>query len=84
VSRLREYASRTGALLKARPRGWKSLRRIVTDQGNVDICRLCSGYGVPALNRSRPMAFEVQRMSIDDPRLTRLSFRFSSERSAEH
>jgi len=41
-------------------------RRIVTDQKNVDICRLCSGYGVPALSRSKPMAFEVQRMSIDD------------------
>jgi radical SAM protein with 4Fe4S-binding SPASM domain len=41
-------------------------RRIVTAQGGVDICRLCSGYGVPALNRSRPMSFEVQRMSLDD------------------
>ncbi len=44
-------------------------RRIVTDQGKVDICRLCSGYGVPALNRARPMSFEVQRMSLDDTEL---------------
>jgi len=41
-------------------------RRIVTNQGKVDVCQLCSGFGVPALNRSRPMAFEVQRMSLDD------------------
>jgi hypothetical protein len=41
-------------------------RRIATDQGHVDICRLCSGFGIPALNRTKPIAFEVQRMSIDD------------------
>jgi radical SAM protein with 4Fe4S-binding SPASM domain len=41
-------------------------RRVVTAQRDVDICRLCSGYGVPALNRTRPIDFEVQRMSIDD------------------
>ena len=30
------------------------------------VCRLCSGYGVPALDRSRPMSFEIQRMSLVD------------------
>lgn len=39
---------------------------LVSDQRNVSICKLCSGYGVPALNRSRPIDFEVQRMSLDD------------------
>jgi len=44
-------------------------RRIVTEQGKVDICQLCSGYGVPALSRSRPMAFDVQRLSLDTTKL---------------
>ena len=41
-------------------------RRIVTEQGKVDVCRLCSGYGVPALERSRPISFEMQRVSLVD------------------
>jgi len=49
-------------------------RRIVTDQRDVDICRLCSGYGVPALTRSRPMAFEVKRLSLDESKLDIPSF----------
>ena len=44
-------------------------KQIVTSQGKMDICQLCSGYGVPALNRSRPMGFEVQRMSLDQSKL---------------
>lgn len=40
-------------------------RQIVSNQGQVDICRLCSGYGVPNLSRSRPMSFEVQRHTFN-------------------
>ena len=39
-------------------------RQIVTNQSSVEICRLCSGYGVPKLNRSRPLSFEVERHSF--------------------
>lgn len=44
-------------------------RAIVSNQRDVDICRLCSGYGVPALNRSKPMTFEVKRLSLDESTL---------------
>ena len=40
-------------------------RRIATDQANVGICKLCSGFGVPQLVRSTPVGFEVQRLSND-------------------
>lgn len=36
-------------------------RQIITDQGNIAICKLCSGYGVPKLSRSRSLSFEVER-----------------------
>jgi len=39
-------------------------RQILTNQGKVDICRLCSGYGSPPLTREKPMSFEVQRHSF--------------------
>lgn len=38
---------------------------IVTDQGSVDICKLCSSYGVPTLVHPQPVGFEVQRHSFD-------------------
>ena len=44
-------------------------KRIVTNQGGVDICKVCSGYGVPALDRSRPMSFDVKRLSLDTTQL---------------
>jgi len=44
-------------------------RRIVTQQGKVDICRLCSGYGVPQLLHSPPVGFEVKRLSLDESKL---------------
>lgn len=44
-------------------------KRIVTEQGQVDICRLCSGYGVPQLMHSKPIGFEVKRLSLDESRL---------------
>ena len=40
-------------------------RRILTDQGNVDICRLCSGYGHPQLTKEKPMSFAVQRHTLN-------------------
>lgn len=50
-------------------------RSIVTEQGKVDICKLCSGYGVPNLTRSRPMSFEVERHTFNpvDIELTQFS-----------
>ncbi|WP_082114093.1 radical SAM/SPASM domain-containing protein [Kiloniella litopenaei] len=39
--------------------------QIVTSIKDVDICKLCSGFGIPQLERSRPLNFEVQRMSFD-------------------
>lgn len=44
-------------------------RRIVTDQGKVDICRLCSGYGVPQLMHPKPVGFEIKRLSLDESKL---------------
>ncbi len=40
-------------------------RRILTDQGNVDICRLCSSYGLPQMVREKPVSFEVMRHSLN-------------------
>jgi hypothetical protein len=40
-------------------------RRILTDQGNVDICRLCSGYGHPQMTKKKPISFEVLRHSFN-------------------
>lgn len=31
-------------------------KRILTEQGRIDICRLCSGYGVPHLREAKPLA----------------------------
>jgi MoaA/NifB/PqqE/SkfB family radical SAM enzyme len=40
-------------------------RRILTDQGNVDLCKLCSGYGLPTMTKEKPMSFEVMRHSFN-------------------
>ncbi len=40
-------------------------KQIATNQGGVDICQLCSGYGVPNLDRSPPLSFEAERHSFD-------------------
>jgi MoaA/NifB/PqqE/SkfB family radical SAM enzyme len=42
-------------------------RRILTEQGKVDICRLCSGYGVPHLGKPRVASFTVERHNIAYP-----------------
>lgn len=36
-------------------------RQVLTNQGAVDICRLCSGYGSPVLQREKPSQFSVVR-----------------------
>ena len=40
-------------------------RGILTDQGNVDICRLCSGYGMPNLIKEKPASFSVERHTVN-------------------
>lgn len=41
-------------------------RRILTEQGKVDICQLCSGYGMPTLQRNKPGEFSVVHHSTSD------------------
>jgi MoaA/NifB/PqqE/SkfB family radical SAM enzyme len=40
-------------------------RRILTDQGNIDICKLCSSYGLPTIERKKSETFSVVRHSVD-------------------
>jgi len=40
-------------------------RRILTDQANVDICKLCSGYGLPNLVKPTRGEFSVVRHSVN-------------------
>ena len=40
-------------------------RQILTQQGDVGICKLCSSYGLPNLNQKRQMSFEIVRHSFD-------------------
>lgn len=44
-------------------------KRIVTAQSQVDICELCSGYGVPQLLHQKPVGFEIKRLTLDESRL---------------
>lgn len=44
-------------------------KRIAQNQGEVDICKLCSGYGVPQLMPQRKIGFSVQRLSLDEARI---------------
>lgn len=44
-------------------------KKIVTHQGEVDICKLCSGYGVPQLMHSDQIGFEIKRLSLDESKL---------------
>jgi radical SAM protein with 4Fe4S-binding SPASM domain len=39
--------------------------QIVRAQGDIDICKLCSGYGVPKLDNPPPLQFEIKRLSLD-------------------
>ena len=40
-------------------------QQVLDKQGEVDICKLCSGYGLPELNRKKPVEFEVKRHSFN-------------------
>ena len=44
-------------------------KKIIHDQDKVDICALCSGYGVPELVHSKPIGFEIKRLSLDETAL---------------
>jgi len=44
-------------------------RRVASQQREVNICSLCSGYGVPQLMPSFPMDFEIKRLSLDESKL---------------
>ena len=41
-------------------------RQILTDQGNVSICKLCSGYGLPQLQHTKPAGLTIQRHSVNE------------------
>ena len=40
-------------------------KRIATDQGSVEICSQCSGFGVPKLTPETPVDFKIARLSLD-------------------
>lgn len=40
-------------------------QKVIADQGEIDICKLCSGYGVPNLMPNKPMGTEIHRLSLD-------------------
>jgi radical SAM protein with 4Fe4S-binding SPASM domain len=40
-------------------------RSIVSDQASVEICKLCSGFGVPRLAPETPVDFKIARLSLD-------------------
>ncbi len=44
-------------------------KRIVSSQKSIDICELCSGYGVPQLIQTKPIGFEILRHSLDQSKL---------------
>jgi MoaA/NifB/PqqE/SkfB family radical SAM enzyme len=40
-------------------------RRILTNQHSMEICRLCSGYGLPEMDRKKPACFEIRRHTFN-------------------
>jgi len=40
-------------------------RKILTSQGDVSICKLCSGYGLPRLEHPKPAGFAIQRHTVN-------------------
>jgi radical SAM protein with 4Fe4S-binding SPASM domain len=47
-------------------------RGISTNQSQVGICALCSGYGVPRLHRAETVGFKVEHHTVNDPDLDNL------------
>jgi radical SAM protein with 4Fe4S-binding SPASM domain len=44
-------------------------KQILSQQGKVEICSLCSGFGVPRLQHPQPMSFEVKLHTLNTERL---------------
>jgi len=40
-------------------------RKILKDQSRMEICRLCSGYGLPEISWGKPISFEIKRHSVN-------------------
>jgi radical SAM protein with 4Fe4S-binding SPASM domain len=40
-------------------------KKILSDQGKIDICKLCSGYGLPVLNRTKSAEFIMKRDTLN-------------------
>ena len=40
-------------------------RRVLTEQGKIDICRLCSGYGMPTMLKEQPASFSIVRHTMN-------------------
>lgn len=40
-------------------------QQVLDNQRGVDICKLCSGYGLPVLSNPKPIEFEIKRHSFD-------------------
>lgn len=38
---------------------------LLTRQGDISICKLCSGYGLPQLQRNKPAGFTIERHTIN-------------------
>ena len=45
-------------------------KSILTKQGDIDICKLCSSYGLPTLENQKPVDFEIKRHSFDSEELS--------------
>ena len=40
--------------------------KLLTQQGDISICKLCSGYGLPQLQRTEPAGFTIQRHTVNE------------------
>jgi MoaA/NifB/PqqE/SkfB family radical SAM enzyme len=40
-------------------------RRLLNEQGQISICKLCSSYGLPRLEHARPAAFTVEHHTVN-------------------
>jgi MoaA/NifB/PqqE/SkfB family radical SAM enzyme len=40
-------------------------RKLLDGQGKISICKLCSGYGLPQLQRARPADFTIERHTVN-------------------
>lgn len=41
-------------------------QKLLTQQGDISICKLCSGYGLPQLQRTEPAGFTIQRHTVNE------------------